>query len=421
MAEEISVTLGVVTPLFIGGADPRAADARLREPELRATSVRGGLRWWLRALLGGTGWAGPKLDDSEAIWREEAAVFGAAGEGYGASPVLVHLSDERPAGPPKSAQKNPNAGRGRIDGLDYLLYGMHESRGQGARQYFQPDTSFRLTLAPRPGAADSKTAMCRASAALWLLTMLGGLGARSRRGAGCLAPISAEGWEAYGLPAPTIAASPSELRDKLRDGLAKLRSAVKNSNYTDAPMSKNVIPPSSPFSIIHPNYLTIYVLDTTWPSWEAAMREVGEWFATFRRDEVKSDSQAMLSYLDRNTTPQQIERAAFGLPLPFYFPTRQARIEVKPQRREHDRSASPLMFHFSRLSDGKIALALIASYRDLLSPREDMEVGGKGMRPVRLAPPSVDVFGDLADDLRGYIEDAADADFLQVENWRLNS
>ncbi len=39
--------LETITPLFLTGADPRG------EPELRAASIRGALRFWLLALLGG--------------------------------------------------------------------------------------------------------------------------------------------------------------------------------------------------------------------------------------------------------------------------------------------------------------------------------------------------------------------------------
>ncbi len=42
----LTVTLETVTPLFLGGADPRGA------PELRAPSFRGAMRYWLRAALG---------------------------------------------------------------------------------------------------------------------------------------------------------------------------------------------------------------------------------------------------------------------------------------------------------------------------------------------------------------------------------
>lgn len=43
---KLTVTLETVTPLFLGGADPRG------EPELRPPAFRGTLRYWLRAALG---------------------------------------------------------------------------------------------------------------------------------------------------------------------------------------------------------------------------------------------------------------------------------------------------------------------------------------------------------------------------------
>jgi len=57
--------LETVTPLFLGGADPRG------EPELRAASFRGALRFWLRALLGGM--IGDK--NLDALHQAEATVF----------------------------------------------------------------------------------------------------------------------------------------------------------------------------------------------------------------------------------------------------------------------------------------------------------------------------------------------------------
>lgn len=42
----LTLTLETVTPLFLGGADPRGA------PELRAPAFRGMMRYWFRAVLG---------------------------------------------------------------------------------------------------------------------------------------------------------------------------------------------------------------------------------------------------------------------------------------------------------------------------------------------------------------------------------
>ena len=406
MPEEISVKLRIITPLFMGGAEPRG-----HAPELRAQSVRGAMRWWLRALLGGTGWAGQNFSDTERLWQEEAKVFGSADAQYGgASPVKLTLSDMTSARDIRIVAKE-GRDRQHIVGRDYLLYGMHQQGDLQARQYFQPPSGFAVNLSPRLVTEHSEDAVERACGALWLLTMLGGLGARSRRGAGCLDP-SSTAWPAT-LPALSAAKTPTELQGKLQRGIKDLRKRFADKGYSDGPGGGKINPPSSPFTVLHPDYLTIHVLNRTWRKWEQAMDDVGRTFATFRRDEVKSDSQAVAAFIQNNATPQQIERAAFGLPLPFYFATLgNAKAGVSGAR--HDRSASPLTFHFSQLQNGDIALVVIASYRDLLGG-DQLRVSS-GRQRVNLAPPSIDVFSDLVDDLIGYMADAdnLNAAFLQV-------
>ena len=61
-------TLKVVSPMFLNGA-------YTQQPELRAASVRGQLRYWLRAYLGA------QTSDLKAIWEKESAVFGSTGQG----------------------------------------------------------------------------------------------------------------------------------------------------------------------------------------------------------------------------------------------------------------------------------------------------------------------------------------------------
>lgn len=71
----------VLTPMFLSGADQTMC-------ELRAASLRGAMRFWYRAMLGGQG---KSLSDVKA---EEAKVFGeSAREGgtVGASPVMVRV------------------------------------------------------------------------------------------------------------------------------------------------------------------------------------------------------------------------------------------------------------------------------------------------------------------------------------------
>ena len=75
----IRVTLETVTPLFLGGAEPRG------EPELRAPSFRGAMRYWLRAALGGV------IGDTNlgGLHQLERIVFGSPDFG---SPINTRLA-----------------------------------------------------------------------------------------------------------------------------------------------------------------------------------------------------------------------------------------------------------------------------------------------------------------------------------------
>lgn len=65
--QDITVKLETVTPLFLGGAEPRG------KPELRPASFRGALRYWLRAAQGAS-----TVDNPEGIkevQKSESEVF----------------------------------------------------------------------------------------------------------------------------------------------------------------------------------------------------------------------------------------------------------------------------------------------------------------------------------------------------------
>src|SRR2546422_901454 len=70
-----------ITPLFLGGVEQR-------QPELRPASVRGALRYWLRALLGAV--VGTDLG---ILRQEERRVFGST---EGVSTITVRLAGSLP-------------------------------------------------------------------------------------------------------------------------------------------------------------------------------------------------------------------------------------------------------------------------------------------------------------------------------------
>ncbi len=182
---KITVKLETVTPLFLGGAEPRG------EPELRPPAFRGAMRYWLRAALGAVVPDGP--GGIKELQKREAEVFGTVSEEGGASAVGVRISfDEKPAmgiysgGRPRRDTINGKPVI-RPTGKDYLYWSMKETNDEPAHQYFPPATSFNLVLSGRPGT--STTAFEMAVKALWLLIHLGGVGSRSRRTGGSLSVV----------------------------------------------------------------------------------------------------------------------------------------------------------------------------------------------------------------------------------------
>ncbi|MDQ2885191.1 MAG: type III-B CRISPR module RAMP protein Cmr1 [Chloroflexota bacterium] len=165
-----------LTPLFLAGAELAGA-------ELRAPTLRGLLRYWLRALVGGLlGTDGPGLASTRQM---ESAIFGSAGT---RSAITVQVSGAS-QGPRefsekismRQGEKQLNAGRG------YLLWSMTKRGRRGnfrpARWYYPAGTGFQVVLSARELFSQQ---LKQATAAFWLLTHLGGIGSRARRCAGSI-------------------------------------------------------------------------------------------------------------------------------------------------------------------------------------------------------------------------------------------
>ncbi len=255
--QNITVKLETITPLFLGGAEPRG------EPELRPPAFRGAMRYWLRAALGAS-----KSDDSaglEEIQKYEAEVFGSASEESGASAVGVRISyDKKPSiriySGDKPRREDINGKTViRPTGRDYLYWSMKQTREEPAHQYFPPATAFDLHLVGRAGA--SRSAFDLALKALWLVIHLGGIGSRSRRAGGSLSvtePLQVNSLN-FALTSGKLA------RRELSDGLKII--------LGESPALKN----SPAFDILTSGACSIWLIkgNQYWRSWEEAVKEIG--------------------------------------------------------------------------------------------------------------------------------------------------
>lgn len=361
----LTVTLETITPLFLSGADPRG------QPELRAASFRGALRFWLRALLGGA------LGDHDlnVLHRSESAVFGSTGTG--ASPVVVRVS---------GSLTGQNFEFGKSQALDYLFFSMRGRGGERDRQMLPPGKSFMLTLQHRPGLTATGEAMERACAALWLLTYLGGLGARSRHGGGGLqAKQNPDQWPSN-VPALAVAAStPENLQLELADGLRRVRQLV------DTPAHVAVGNPSA-FDVLHPAVCQVWVVDKDFDTWREALEAIGGTMQRFRTRR-QPDYENVKAAVQGETLNQPVQRAAFGLPMVFYYKSLDGQ-KGTLQGEDHDRRASPLLIRAVRLADGQYTVVLTLFRAELLPHHERLTLKRPGP-PAHCDAPDLSLIDDF--------------------------
>ena len=331
--QQLRIPLEVVTPLFLGGANPRGS------PELRPASFRGALRFWWRAAVGGL-----IGDDSQRLRDCESSIFGSTERG---SSVVVRVRQLQMADSVNPFSKQGGGTHSMSSGHDYLLWSMRGFGGEPDRKGFYPGPSarFELILQARHGATNGERAWKESCAALWLLTQLGSLGSRARRAAGSLGVI-APAPQVPGLPAFQVPRSARELRDHLQMGIRQVRTLLSQ-QYPDTASFGH----TSGFDILHSQVCCIWVLadHRPWTTWVEAVEGLGARMRDFR-NRTPPDHDGVLNWLNRNRTPAMVERAVFGLPLPFRYTHPKVRGVVEGTN--HDRRASPLWLRVTKLNDG---------------------------------------------------------------------
>ncbi len=382
---KFQVTLETVTPLFLGGSDPRG------EPELRAASFRGALRFWLRALLGGV-----LGDDPRKIFEHESKVFGSTDH---ASPVVVQVEQQNlnPIGYSQMTQNRT--------GIAYLFFGARGFGNEPERKAISSGSQFICTVRLRAGEQDPKILQA-AYSSLWLLTHLGGLGMRSRKGGGNLQVVSAS-WGEPSLPPLVLQAqTPEQLQRSLQNGLRRLREwAAENFDGSLTPSLQN----SPAFDVLHPNFCKVFVVNRQFNDWAVALNTFGQEMQQFRRCR-EPDYSNVKAVLQGGNRLSSVQRAAFGLPIIFYFRSlRDERATLEGE--EHDRRASPLMVRVTKLANGKCTL-VITLFRSLfLPPNERLQLRHRN-REIPTDQPNSAVLDEFLRHLQQRV-----APFLEVMGW----
>jgi CRISPR-associated protein Cmr1 len=396
LPRSIDLDLEAVTPLWIGGAD--------RQPELRPPAVRGCMRYWWRAL------AGSLLGDSlQDLFEADSAVFGNMAR---ASSVVVRLMGSPQIGPAVIGDAE------QLPGLNYMLWSVYQQR----REAILPGESFRLRMNSRPLPLAAVEVAGRkletadrfemAALALWLVLRLGGVGARTRRGAGGIRAVrEPEGWPTGLPPLVSTAFTPADLAEELSRGLQKLRQAA---GWRPRPVA-NV----SSYDIMNERVCQLFLVDRTFPTWWESLNWVGERFRAFRI-EHKLDASGVAALLTQGRlTVRTIQRAVLGLPITFFFKSIYTDligkgVESREARRKASATiapagglgrASPLFFRVVPLASTPASFGLLMGlFRSELLPDHEMTVkpGEFSIRPARAELPSdFSVIDRWFDHLRG--------------------
>ncbi len=357
----LRATFSITTPLFLGDAQRGATRFSLQ-------SFKGALRFWWRARA----WErrlreaeGDVAKALETLYRDEARIFGKAGEAgekeLGQSRVLLQLEAAALGQPVPQGERiaDPFAATSGFWGARYLGYGLMGTFGTRTgrlnRSCFRAGGRFTVALTFRK---DLETHECdEVRDALKLLGLLGGLGSRSRRGWGSLALESLEDTNGQ-----TYWSKPKNLEE--------YQQALKQ--LIGKPAAPR--PPFSAFSVESRIHLLVTGHDplAVLDAMGRAMVRYRAWGHKRKKDDIHRlpDGSPALQLFEKDHdwakepwTGEQNRyvprRTSFGLPHNYGKKLRNLGVSTtETARRRHgagDRRASPLLLHVQDLGQGGFA------------------------------------------------------------------
>lgn len=384
----------LITPLFGGGVNPASPDPIT---VVRASEIRGQLRFWWRATRGGQ-----FGDDLNALRAAEEAIWGGPAREEkgnargGQSPVQVVVELVNKGFPISQCRDS----RGRVihigdpgSLLSYAAFPLRETREQRdvkqtrQRQELLIGVRFRLTI------CYPKTMECEVHSALWAWETFGGIGARTRRGFGA---IKLESCIRDGIPQKMrlpASSEPADLKDWFQEFFdlyvcgGTWHPHIPHLNVSTEPVTKalpegfrvgkqdfidflyimlktNKLSESQAKLFIAPLvawYYPIYKLQVFRQSRRYSQHHRNPYGRSYwpEPDEIRHRTVGFRGdHSDRLTSAPKFPRAVFGLPIVFKFKDE----EIDPpqtilQGINHDRMSSRLILRPIACADGSYLAA----------------------------------------------------------------
>jgi CRISPR-associated protein Cmr1 len=264
--------------------------------ELRPPSIKGVLRWWYRA-------------GKAEISPQENRIFGSTDQ---SSRCRLRI---RPSAIPDQYKcRYLKSNFGDREGIQYLGFSLDTPVREGTRQraFVTPGYCFNVDIGLLGGAnEDDQNALL---ASLWLMTWLGAVGTRSRRGFGSLriTECSADSDLSFVFNGPL-----GQFREFLSTNLTLARSKLRPATSA-APLPN--------FTLLSPSNSKLLLWNRSFDTWEEALDTAGLELRDYRKQLGKGfgrpgpDYQQVKAFLKNPShAPSGILRAAFGLPIQFYF------------------------------------------------------------------------------------------------------
>lgn len=303
----------VLTPMFLGGADGNI-------PELRVPTIRGGMRYWFRALAGGKG----EINAVKLAELEEK-VFGSSDKG---SSVAIQLSgNNTPQTVKGEIYTKDDRGRPAATGTAYLWYSL--TLGNNKKVAIQAGETFKITLRGR-----NQQTLGDAVDSFKLLAAFGGLGSRARRAAGSFRITAIESSFELGQERLSVESYP----------------AMPDTSLSQQPA----------FNVFNAQYCEVHRINNEFKSWDQAVEFLGSRMKTFRSKKgmrTGGDYDEMKELIENNRAPRQIDRVNFGLPLRFQFRSLKGKVAKNSVNVDltgsngENRKASPILFSVGKTGD----------------------------------------------------------------------
>ncbi|MBA2395424.1 MAG: type III-B CRISPR module RAMP protein Cmr1 [Ktedonobacteraceae bacterium] len=303
-------TYDLITPLYGGGVNTTEPDAITI---VRATEVRGQLRFWWRVMRGGQS-AGerPLKEREDAIWGK---AYEKNDTGIPQEQTIQISVDPDPSRRGKAIKpfevqrRRPRS----INGIPgYAAFPLQPDQKELQKaQPLIPDlwegVRFTLTITyPTRWREEIE-------AALWAWETFGGLGARTRRGFGALTLLEVQEGAPEVPSVPAVLPTAQGVERWIRDGIEKH-------------LKEGTFPSGIPHLSRNLQFVVLPAMDRPMQAWNALIRKLQD----FRlQKEVHNRSAwpeadairkiARKSTKNMPATPQTFPRAAFGLPIIFHF------------------------------------------------------------------------------------------------------